>query len=78
MEDIKDKATELTEEELKDVDGAGCGCEDVPVLKEELTEEELKGVDGGVYTAWADIEKGINRFFRGDWELMKDPKNTKA
>ena len=47
MEDIKDKATELTEEELKDVDGAGCGCEDVPVLKEELTEEELKGVDGG-------------------------------
>ena len=47
MEDVKDKATELTEEELKDVDGAGCGCEDVPVLKKELTEEELKGVDGG-------------------------------
>ena len=37
-----------------------------PDLKEELTVEELKGVDGGVYTAWADIEKGINRFFRGD------------
>ena len=47
MEDIKDKATELTEEELKDVDGAGCGCEDVPVLKEALAEDELKGVNGG-------------------------------
>ena len=47
MENIKDKATELAEEELRDVDGAGCGCEDVPVLKEALAEDELKGVDGG-------------------------------
>ena len=38
----------LTEDELKGVDGAGCGCEDVPVLKKELTKEELESVSAGV------------------------------
>ena len=47
MKNIKDKATELAEKELRDIDGAGCGCEDVTALKEELAEDELKGVDGG-------------------------------
>ena len=44
MDDNKDKKTQLTEEELKGVDGAGCGCEDVPVL----SETELKNVSGGM------------------------------
>ena len=40
----KERKQELSKEALKGVEGAGCGCEDVP----ELSESELKNVSGGV------------------------------
>ena len=58
MEDTKDKATEVTEEELKGVDGTGCGCENVPVLKEKLTEEKIKDVSGGESSIQQDFVSG--------------------
>ena len=42
--DSSELKEELTEEELKAVKGAGCGCEDVP----EFSVKELKGIDGGL------------------------------
>ena len=40
----KERKQKISKEELKGVEGAGCGCEDVP----ELSESELKNVSGGV------------------------------
>ena len=52
MEDPKNIKEELTEEELKGVDG---GAQTIRNPNEELSDEELKGVTGGVGYEFAQV-----------------------